>query len=65
VVLEDTREVGPVAPMDLRAERVHTLHLYEPIHHLGGFPDLFIHSSREDNHWDSQGMQEDSQVRDR
>jgi hypothetical protein len=65
VVQEDTREVGPVAPVDLRAERVHTLHLSEPIHHLGGFPDLYIHSSREDNHWDSQGMQEDNQVRDR
>jgi hypothetical protein len=26
---------------------------YEPTHHLGGFPDLYTHSSREDNHWDN------------
>ena len=61
VVQEDTREVGPVDPVDLRVERVDTLHLSVPIHHLGGFPDHYIHSSRGDN----QGMQEDSQVRDR
>jgi hypothetical protein len=65
VVQEDTREAGLVAPVDLRVEQVDTLHLFEPIHHLGGFPNLYIHSSREDNQWDSQGMQEDYQVRDR
>ena len=58
---EDTREVGPVALVDLRAERVNTLHLSEPIHYLGGFPDLYIHSFRGDN----QVMQEDSHIRDR
>jgi hypothetical protein len=62
VVQEDMREVGLV---DLRTERVHTLHISEPIHRLGGFPDLYIHSSREDSCWDSQGTREDNQVRDR
>jgi hypothetical protein len=36
VVQKDTREVGPVAPVDLRAEIVHTLHHSEPTHRLGG-----------------------------
>ena len=61
MVQEDTKEVGPMAPVDLRMELVHTLHQYEPTHRLGGFPNLYTHSSREDSHWDSQGMQEDSQ----
>jgi hypothetical protein len=65
VVQEDTREVGLVAPIDLRAERVHTLHQYEAIHHLGGFPNLYIHISRGGSHWDNHGIQEDSQVKDR
>jgi hypothetical protein len=65
VVQEDTREVGPVAPVDLRAELVHTLHQSKPTNCLGGFPDLYTHSSREDNHWDIQDRQEDSRVRDR
>jgi hypothetical protein len=29
-----------VAPVDLRVERLHTLHLFKPILRLGGFPDL-------------------------
>ena len=49
MVQEDTREVGPVAPVDLRAEKVHTLHLSKSILCLGGFPDLYIHTSREDS----------------
>jgi hypothetical protein len=53
VVQEDTREVGPMAPVDLKAERVDTLHLSVPIH-LGGFPNHYIRNSRGDNHWDSQ-----------
>jgi hypothetical protein len=61
----ETKEAGPMGPVDLRAELVHTLHQSEPTHRLGGFPDLYTHSSREDNHWDSQGRQEDSHVRDR
>jgi hypothetical protein len=65
VVEEDTREVGLVAPVDLRAELVHTFHQSEPTHHLGGFPDLYTHNSREDSHWDSQGMQQDSYIKDR
>jgi hypothetical protein len=65
VVQEDTREVGPVALVDLRAERVHKLHLSEYIHHLGGFLDLYIHSSRGNNRWDNHDMYEDSRVRDR
>lgn len=52
--LEDTREVGPVAPVDLRAERANTLRLSVPILHLGGFPDLYIHSFRGDSRWDNQ-----------
>jgi hypothetical protein len=51
VVQEDTMEVGPVAPVDHRTERVDTL-----IHHMGGFPDLYIHSSKGGSRWDSQGM---------
>jgi hypothetical protein len=39
--------------VDLRADLVHTLHQFEPTHRLGGFPDLYTHSSREDSHWDS------------
>jgi hypothetical protein len=57
---EDTREVGLVALVDLRVERVDIPLLYVPIHHLGGFPDRYIHSSRGDNHWDRKGKQEDS-----
>ena len=53
VVQKDTRDVEPVYLVDLRAERVHTLHLYEPIHHLGGFPELYSHSSREESRWDN------------
>jgi hypothetical protein len=34
VVQEDTREVGPVASVDLRVERVDILHLSMPIHRL-------------------------------
>jgi hypothetical protein len=65
VVQEDTREVGPVAPVDLRAERVDILHLSVLIHHLGGFPDRYVRSYRGDSCWDSQGRHEDNQVRDR
>jgi hypothetical protein len=65
VIQEDTREMGPVAPVDLKAELVHTLHQSEPTHRLGGFPDLYTHSSREDSHWDNYSRQEDSRVRDR
>jgi hypothetical protein len=53
LVQEDTREVGPVDPVDLRVELVHTLHLFKPILCLGGFPDLYIHSSKEDSCWDN------------
>ena len=53
VVQEDTREVGPVALVDLRARLVQTLHQSELTHRLGGFPDLYTHSSMEDNHSDS------------
>jgi hypothetical protein len=53
MVQEDTREVGPVAPMDLREGLVQTLHHLELTHHLGGSPDLYIHSSRKDRHWDN------------
>jgi hypothetical protein len=60
VVQEDTREVGPMAPVDLTVVRVDTLHLSVPIHHLGAFLDLYIHSSRGDNSWDNQGMWEDN-----
>jgi hypothetical protein len=62
---EDTREVGPVAPVDLREERVDIPLLSMPIHHLGGFPNRYIRSSRGDSRWDSQGMQEDSRDRGR
>jgi hypothetical protein len=65
VVQEDTREVGPVALVDIRTELVHTFHQYKPMHRLRGFPDLYTHNSREDNHWESQGKREDNWVRDR
>ena len=69
VVQEDTREVGPVAPVDLRDGLVQNLHQPDLTHRLGGFPDLYTHSSRQDSHWDNlwdnQGRQEDSWVRDR
>jgi hypothetical protein len=56
-------EVGPVAPVDLRAGLVQTLHQSKLTHRLGGFLDLYTHSSREYSHWDSQGREEDSRVR--
>jgi hypothetical protein len=62
---EDTREVGPVAPVDLRVVREDIPRLSVPIHHLGGFTDHYIHSSRGDSRWDNRGRQEDNQVRDR
>jgi hypothetical protein len=48
VVQEDTREVGPVAPVDPREGLVQTLHQHELTHHLGRFPNLYIHNSRQD-----------------
>jgi hypothetical protein len=65
VVQEDTREVGLVAPMDLKVELVHTLHQSKPTHCLGGLLNLYTRISKEDNHWDNQGRREDSQVRDK
>jgi hypothetical protein len=62
---EDTRDVGPVAPVDIRAKRVDILLLSVPLHHLRGFPDCYIHSSRGHSRWDSQGRQEDSTDRGR
>jgi hypothetical protein len=46
VVQEDTREVESVVLVNLRVEQVSILHLSIPIHHVGGFLDLFIHSSK-------------------
>jgi hypothetical protein len=46
----NTREVGLVALVDLREGLVQTLHQPELTHRLGGFPDLYIHSSRHDKH---------------
>jgi len=40
VVQEDTREVGLVAPVDLRAGLVQTLHQSKLTHRLGGFPAI-------------------------
>jgi hypothetical protein len=66
VVQEDTREVGPVAPVGLREGLVQNLHQPELTHCLGGFPDLYIHSFRQDRHWDNLwGRQENNQVSDR
>jgi hypothetical protein len=46
VVQEDTKEVGLVALVDLRVERVDILHLSVPMHHLRGFLVRYIYSSR-------------------
>ena len=53
MVQKDTKKVGPVSPVDLREGLVQTLHQPELTHHLGGSPDLYIHGSRKDRHWDN------------
>ena len=67
MVQEDTEKVGPVDPVDLREGIVQNLHQPELTLCLGGFPEIYIHISRQDRHWDSlwdsQGRQEDNQVR--
>jgi hypothetical protein len=64
VVHEDTREVGPVAPVDLGVGLVQTLHQSKLTHCLGGFTELYTQISRKDIHWDSHGRHEDNRVRD-
>jgi len=56
VVQEDTKEVVLVVPVDLKVEQVGILHLSVPIHHLGGFLDLYIRSSRGGQHLEMPGQ---------
>jgi hypothetical protein len=71
VVQEDTREVGPVALVDLKEGLVQTLH--QPRDYISSgrisrplYPQL---QTRQDKHWgslwESQGRKEDSRVRDK